>query len=140
MIGTGFVFYGMITTPRLLKLSIIINIWRLIMKKSKIGFITPGEILLEEFLSPLGISPNKLAIEIKVPATRIYAIVKGVRAISADTDLRLSKYFGTSQGFWLGLQADHDLDVVKQNIASDLITIRKYENIEKLLLVHYNSE
>ena len=101
------------------------------MKKSKIGFITPGEILLEEFLSPLGISPNKLAIEIKVPATRIYAIVKGVRAISADTDLRLSKYFGTSQGFWLGLQADHDLDVVKQNIASDLITIRKYENIEK---------
>ncbi|NIU85748.1 MAG: HigA family addiction module antidote protein [Nitrosopumilaceae archaeon] len=97
------------------------------MKKNKIGFVTPGEILLEEFLEPLGISPNKLAIEIKVPATRIYAIIKGERAISADTDLRLSKYFGTSQGFWLGLQADHDLDVVKENIASDLQTIRKHE-------------
>ena len=101
------------------------------MKKNKIGFITPGEILLEEFLEPLGISPNKLAIEIKVPATRIYGIIKGERAITADTDLRLSKYFGTSQGFWLGLQADHDLDVVKQNIAQDLQTIRKYENTEK---------
>ncbi len=101
------------------------------MKKNKIGFITPGEVLLEEFLKPLGITPNKLAIEIKVPATRIYGIINGERAISADTDLRLSKYFGTSQGFWLGLQADHDLDVVKQNIFPVLQTIRKYENIEK---------
>ena len=97
------------------------------MKKNKIGFIMPGEVLLEEFLKPLGITPNKLAIEIKVSATRIYGIIKGERAISADTDLRLSKYFGTSQGFWLGLQADHDLDVVKQNIFPVLQTIRKYE-------------
>lgn len=102
--------------------------------KNKIGFITPGEILLEEFLKPLGISPNKLAIEIKVPATRIYGIIKGERAITAVTDLRLSKYFGTSQGFWLGLQADHDLDVVKENIAHDLQTIRKYGNTEKTSL------
>lgn len=102
------------------------------MKRNKIGFITPGEVLMEEFLKPLGISPNKLAIEIKVPATRIYAIIKGVRAISADTDLRFSKYFGTSQGFWLGLQADHDLDVVKHNIASDLETIRKYEYTDQI--------
>ena len=90
------------------------------MKRHKIGNITAGEILLEEFLVPLNISPNRPSIEIKVPTSRIYAIIKGNRAITADTELRLSKYFGTAQGFWLGLQADHDLDIAKEEIESEL--------------------
>lgn len=81
------------------------------MAKETIGFVTPGEILLEEFLKPFGISPNRLALEIKVPESRVYGILNGERTITADTDLRLFKYFGTSQGFWLGLQADHDMDI-----------------------------
>jgi len=99
------------------------------MKKHKIGYITPGEILLEEFLVPLNISPNRHAIELKVPTSRIYAIIKGNRSITADTELRLSKHFGTSQGFWLGLHADHDIDIAKEDIESELDTIKRNENI-----------
>lgn len=79
------------------------------MSKVKLTNIHPGEILLEEFLIPMGISQNKLARDIDVPPRRINEIVHGERAITADTDLRFSRAFGTSEGFWLGLQADYDL-------------------------------
>jgi antitoxin HigA-1 len=69
----------------------------------------PGEMLSEEFLKPLGMSVNALAIALRVPATRIGAIVKGERAVTADTALRLSRFFGTSAEFWMNLQAMHDL-------------------------------
>ena len=69
----------------------------------------PGEILSEEFLVPLGMSSNALAIALRVPATRIGAIVKGERSVTADTTLRLSRFFGTSPEFWMSLQAMHDL-------------------------------
>ncbi len=73
--------------------------------------IHPGEILREEFLVPLGISANALAMALRVPAPRINDIVRERRAISADTALRLARYFGTSAEFWLGLQADFDLKI-----------------------------
>jgi addiction module HigA family antidote len=69
----------------------------------------PGEILSEEFLAPLGMSVNALALALRVPATRIGAIVKGERAVTADTALRLSRFFGTTGEFWMSLQAMHDL-------------------------------
>ena len=69
----------------------------------------PGEVLAEEFLNPLGLSVNALAMALRVPATRIGAIVKGERAVTADTALRLARFFGTSAEFWINLQAMHDL-------------------------------
>ena len=69
----------------------------------------PGEVLGEEFLAPLGMSVNALAIALRVPATRIGAIVKGKRAVTADTALRLARFFGTSPEFWVNMQAMHDL-------------------------------
>jgi len=69
----------------------------------------PGEVLSEEFLKPLGISVNALALALRVPATRIGAIVKGQRSVTADTALRLARFFGTSAEFWINLQAMHDL-------------------------------
>jgi addiction module HigA family antidote len=69
----------------------------------------PGEVLAEEFLEPLGMSVNALAIALRVPATRIGAIVKGERSVTADTALRLARFFGTSPEFWMNLQAMHDL-------------------------------
>ena len=69
----------------------------------------PGEMLREEFLRPLGLSVNALAMALRVPATRIGAIVKGERAVTADTALRLARFFGTSPEFWISLQATHDL-------------------------------
>jgi antitoxin HigA-1 len=71
--------------------------------------IHPGEMLQEEFLQPLGISQNQLALDIRVPATRISQIVKGKRAVTPETALRLSRYFGNSPEFWLNLQQQHDL-------------------------------
>lgn len=76
----------------------------------KLPNIHPGEVLLEEFLIPLQISQYKLAKDLLIPQTRVSEIVKGRRRISADTALRLSKYFGTSAKFWLGLQDDYDLE------------------------------
>jgi len=73
--------------------------------------IHPGEVLLEEFLKPMGLSQNRLALDIGVHARRINEIVLGKRRITADTALRLARYFGTSPQFWLGLQTDYDLDV-----------------------------
>jgi antitoxin HigA-1 len=69
----------------------------------------PGEVLSEEFLDPLGMSANALAMALRVPATRIGAIVKGERSVTADTALRLARFFGTSPEFWMNLQAMHDL-------------------------------
>ncbi len=76
----------------------------------KLQPIHPGEVLQEEFLKPLGISQNHLALRIRVPARRINEIVLGRRSITADTALRFAKFFGTSARFWLGLQVDYDLD------------------------------
>ncbi len=78
--------------------------------------IHPGEILLEEFMKPLGISINRLARDIAVPPGRISAIVNGKRAVTADTALRLSRYFGVSSELWLGLQADFDLRIAERTI------------------------
>jgi addiction module HigA family antidote len=73
----------------------------------------PGEVLSEEFLNPLGISVNALALALRVPATRIGAIVKGERSVTPDTALRLARFFGTSPEFWMNLQAMHDLTKVR---------------------------
>ena len=86
----------------------------------KLEPIHPGEVLSEEFLIPLEITQYRLAKDINVPARRINEIVLGKRAISADTALRLSKYFGNSAEFWLNLQARYDLEVQKEAIASEL--------------------
>jgi antitoxin HigA-1 len=83
----------------------------------------PGEILLEEFLRPMGLSQNAIARAVHVPPRRINEIVLGKRAISADTDLRLARYFGLSEGFFLGLQADYDLTERRREIESDLSAI-----------------
>ena len=82
--------------------------------------IHPGEILLEEFLKPMSISQYRLAKDINVPARRINEIVQGKRAISADTALRLSRYFGLSERFWMNLQARYDLEVEKDRLAGRL--------------------
>lgn len=83
----------------------------------------PGEILLEEFLKPMELSQNALARAVGVPPRRINEIVLGKRAITADTDLRLARYFGMSEGFFLGLQADYDLMERRREIGADLKTI-----------------
>lgn len=83
----------------------------------------PGEILLEEFLKPMGLSQNALARAVHVPPRRINEIVLGKRTITADTDLRLARYFGMSEGFFLGLQADFDLMQRKRQIEDDLTAI-----------------
>lgn len=82
--------------------------------------VTPGEILLEEFLKPMALSQNALARAIGVPPRRVNEIVLGKRAVTADTDLRLARYFGLSEGFFLGLQIDHDLRAKKREISKEL--------------------
>ena len=84
----------------------------------------PGEILAEEFMKPMGISQNALARAIAVPPRRINEVVHGKRAITADTDLRLARYFGVSEGFFIGLQADFELMERRRQIAAELKTIR----------------
>src|SRR5262245_54401048 len=88
----------------------------------KIPPIHPGEILKEEFLSPLGISQYRLAKDTGVPPRRINEIVRGTRAITADTALRLARYFGTSERFWLSLQARYDLEVEKVRLGDRLLS------------------
>jgi len=88
--------------------------------------IHPGEVLLQEFLKPLGISQNKLARAMGVPPRRINEIVHGKRAITADTALRLARALGTSEQFWMGLQADYDLEEARKAARGDL---QKVENI-----------
>lgn len=90
------------------------------MVEEKLKPIHPGEVLLEEFLRPMGLSQNRVALDIGVPARRINEIVLGKRRITADTALRLARFFGTSPQFWLGLQMDYDLDVTADSIAGRL--------------------
>jgi addiction module HigA family antidote len=90
------------------------------MPRRKIAPIHPGEILGEEFLGPLGISQYRLAKDIGVPPRRINEIVRGLRAVSADTALRLARYFGTSERFWLNLQSRYDLEVEKDRLGNRL--------------------
>ena len=85
--------------------------------------IHPGEVLLEEFLIPMAISQYKLAKDLMIPQTRVSEIVKRKRRITADTALRLSKYFGTSAKFWLGLQDDYDLEESGNLLVNELIAI-----------------
>lgn len=84
---------------------------------------TPGDILLEEFLRPIGLSQSELARSVGVPPRRINEIVLGKRSVTADTDLRLARYFGVSEGFFLGLQADHDLMQRRREIGAALKAI-----------------
>jgi antitoxin HigA-1 len=86
--------------------------------------VHPGEILLEEFLQPLGVSQYQLAKAVVVPPRRINEIVHGQRRITADTALRLSRYFGTSERFWLNLQARYDLETEKDRLGAELDGIR----------------
>ena len=86
----------------------------------KLHPVHPGEVLLEEFIKPMKLSQNRLAIEIGVDARRINEITLGTRSVTADTALRLGRYFGVSPQFWLGLQAEYDLDVAKENLGGRL--------------------
>jgi len=90
------------------------------MKKKLLEPIHPGEILMEEFLKPMDISQYRLAKDINVPARRINEIVHGKRSISPDTALRLSKYFGLSERFWINLQARYDLEIEKDRLKNRL--------------------
>ena len=90
------------------------------MTSEKLAPIHPGEVLLEEFLKPMNLSQNKLALAIRVPPRRINEIVQGKRRISADTALRLALYFNMSPRFWLGLQMDYDLDLAEDEIGETL--------------------
>jgi addiction module HigA family antidote len=101
------------------------------MKTKKIPPIHPGEILLEDFLEPMGISQYKLSKDISVPPRRINEIVQGKRSISADTALRLSRYFGLSERFWLNLQSRYDLEVEK-----DKLDVRLAKEVRVLTLQH----
>jgi antitoxin HigA-1 len=95
----------------------------------KIAPVHPGEILFEEFLKPLGVSQYRLAKDINVPSRRINEIVQGKRSISADTALRLARYFGLSERFWLNLQSRYDLEVEKDKLD------RRLENEVKVLIL-----
>ena len=90
--------------------------------------IHPGEVLLEEFLEPLGVSQNKLAVAIGVPPRRINEIVHGKRRITADTALRLARYFGTTDRFWLNLQTRYDLEIEKDHLGTTLEQIRPMQS------------
>jgi addiction module HigA family antidote len=88
--------------------------------KKQIAPLHPGEMLREEYMKPASLSINALAMRLRVPTTRIGAIVHEQRGITADTALRLARYFGTSAKFWMGLQADYDLEVAEDNLAADI--------------------
>lgn len=101
------------------------------MTTERIPNIHPGEILNEEFLGPMSISQHRLSRDIRVPANRINAIVRGERSVTADTALRLSKYFGTSAEFWLGLQMDFDLEEQELMLRAELKRIEPCLSIEE---------
>jgi len=100
------------------------------MKKRRLNPVHPGEILLEEFLKPMNLSQNKLALNIGVPARRINEIVLEKRRVTADTALRLARFFGTSSEFWLGLQSQYDLDVTADELGERLEKeVRTYSEV-----------
>jgi len=90
----------------------------------KLIFPHPGTLLRDEFLEPMGLTPYRLAKEIEVPLTRITAILNEKRSVTADTGLRLDRYFGLTEGYWLGLQHDYDLRTAKRALSSTLSRIR----------------
>ena len=92
----------------------------------KLRPVTPGELLLEEFLIPMGITKYRVAKELGVPAQRIGEIVAGRRSITAETDLSLCKFFGLSNGYWLRAQAAHDMEVAAREIAAELKRIKPW--------------
>ena len=103
----------------------MLTTWRLwiiisekIMSKKQLKPVHPGEVLLEEFLKPMKLSQNRLALDIGVPPRRINEIVSGKRSVTADTALRLGRHFHMSPQFWLGLQMDYDLDVAADTLAN----------------------
>ena len=97
----------------------------------RINPVSPGELLYEEFLKPMGITKYRLAKEIHVPAGRIGDIISGKRAISVDTDLRLSRFFGTTDGYWLRAQAKYDAAIIGENIKDELEKITPWKSGEK---------
>ncbi len=100
------------------------------MNNRKLSPVHPGEVLLEEFIKPMHLSQNQLARGIGVPPRRINEIVLGKRSLTADTALRLARFFGTSPQFWLGLQGDYDLDVAADNLGPRLEReVRTYQMI-----------
>jgi len=100
------------------------------MKNKKLHPVHPGEVLLEEFLKPMGLSQNRLALNIGVPPRRINEIILEKRRITADTALRLARFFGTSPEFWLGLQAQHDLDLASDKLGERLQReVKKYSKV-----------
>jgi addiction module HigA family antidote len=96
----------------------------------KLKPVTPGELLMEEFLRPMGISRYRLAKEIGVPAQRIGDIVAGKRAMTADTDLRLCRFFGLSNGYWLRAQAAHDTEIAERVLRGKLARIKPWSSTE----------
>ncbi len=100
---------------------------------NRIAPVTPGELLKEEFLEPMGISQYRLAKETGVPAQRIGQIVLGKRKVTADTDLRLCKFFGLSDGYWLRAQVAYDTEVAKRDLAPELARIRPWSDIAAVL-------
>jgi addiction module HigA family antidote len=96
---------------------------------STVNPVTPGELLLEEFLKPMGITQYRLAKEVGVPQRRIGEIVAGKRGITADTDLRLCKFFGLSAGYWLRAQAHHDTRVAQRAMAKTVAKIRTWKEV-----------
>ncbi|MBV1877692.1 MAG: HigA family addiction module antidote protein [Pseudomonadales bacterium] len=99
----------------------------MIMKK--LPPVSPGELLKEEFLDPMGISKYRLAKEIEVPAQRIGAIVSGQRSITADTDLRLCRFFGLSNGYWLRAQVAHDIEIAAEELVDELENIKPWKQV-----------
>ena len=97
------------------------------MTAEKLNPVHPGDVLMEEFLKPMDLSQNRLAISIGVDTRRINEIVLGKRRVTADTALRLSRFFGTSPQFWMGLQSDYDLDVAEDELGNRLqIEVREF--------------
>ena len=94
----------------------------------KLSNIHPGEILYFEFLKPLKITAYRISKDLNIPQTRISEIIKGKRRITADTALRLSKYFGNSAKFWLGLQDDYDIETERESKKNELNEIKQFEN------------
>ena len=99
----------------------------------KLNPISPGEMLEKKFLKPLGLTNYLLAKEIILPSQKIGEIIKGKRAITADTDLRLCNFFGLSEGWWLRLQADYDTAIAKNALSKTLVKIKPYQHLEKTI-------
>jgi addiction module HigA family antidote len=94
------------------------------MKRNALAPVHPGEILREEFLAPLGLTPYALAAELRVPRTRVERLVREETAVTPETALRLARYFGTTPEFWLGIQARFDIETMRQTLHDDIASIK----------------